>query len=156
MLTHRTIEVPARWSTWFRWLGQFLKSRTVQLSDRVSLAVASDWSGRVGKDRQSLTVAATVTATIKLTPEQVAILEGREAVPLSEGVGLRLAKPILALFNLTRVSGESLRLPEGVTVELDGWPDPVLTRLEVLPSGECRIHGSVAALPITADLVPTA
>lgn len=155
---HKSIPVPRSCSRWFSWLGQFLADRTVQLSESLSVVVASDWSVRVGKDRQSIVFGATINGTLKLTPEQAAVLNGSQLLPLANGSALQLTKPLTALFNAARVVDGQLQLPEGVVIQVDGAPDP--TAQSVFIAGDVatvQLQARVALVPvsITADLVPT-
>lgn len=151
----KAVPIPSRFSTWFLWLGQFLSKKPIEVAENLSVAVASDWSARVGKDRKSVVIGATVTATLKLTDEQAAILSGESALPLTEGAALRCTKPLLSLFNLSRVQDGKLFLPDGIQIELDGLPDPTALSVEITDSGSARVNlrGPVG-VPIHVDLVP--
>lgn len=151
----KTISLPARFATWFLWLGQFLLKKPIEVSPNLSVAVASDWSARLGKDRRTVVIGATVTATLKITDQQAAVLAGEASLPLAEGAALRCTKPLLSLFNLSRVRDGQLILPEGIRIELDGLPDPTADSVEVTDSGAARVNlrGPVG-VPVHVELIP--
>ena len=151
----KTLSIPARFATWFLWLGQFLMKKPIEISDRLSVAVASDWSARVGKDRKSVVIGATVTATLKLTDAEAAVISGEQSLPLSEGAALRCTKPLLSLFNLSRVRDGQLILPDGIQIELSGLPDPTAVSIEVTDSGAARVNlRGLVGVPVHVELVP--
>ena len=150
----RTLSIPARFAQWLDWLGQFLKTKAIQITPALRVAVASDWSIRVGKDRQSLDFAATITGNYQLTDEQAKFLHCQQSVHLSDGARLQLLKPLLALFNASRVSEDGvLRLPEGVSITLDGYPDPLAQSVEITGPDTARV--TLVAKPLGVPVTIT-
>lgn len=152
----KTITVPAWLAEPFRLLAGFVKSKALALSQPVeaNILVTSDWSLRVDKNRKSVEVAATLTATLPVSAELAEFLNAKSSWPVADGVALKLARPLMMLFNNgSIVDGEQLRLPEGVTAELDWLPDPQVKSIEIVSDGCLRVHLQSGVVRAHVDLV---
>lgn len=156
----RTISVASRFRQWFRWAGEFLSTRSIKISDQLRITVEPNWSAKVSKDRQSILVTAMVAAEYRLSPDEQKILAGQKALPLADGASLRVTKPLITLAQANRVEDGQLKLPDGITIEVDGYPDPVAQSVEIQDAMKAviRLVAKPLGIPvhITAELVPDA
>lgn len=156
----RTISVASRFRQWFRWAGEFLSTRSIKFSDQLLVTFEPNWSARVSKDRQSIVVTAMATAEYRLTKDEQKILAGQKSLPLADGAALRITKPLMTLAQASKVTDGQLSLPEGITIEFEGYPDPVAQSVEIkaFESALIRLIAKPLGIPlhITAELVPDA
>lgn len=156
----RTISVAARFRQWFRWAGEFLSTRSITFSDRLRVTVEPNWSARVSKDRQSLVVTGTATAEYRMSPAEQKILAGQKVFPLADGASLRITNPLMTLAQASKVADGQLTLPEGITIEVDGYPDPVAHSVEIQDALKAviRLVAKPLGIPvhILAEMVPDA
>lgn len=156
----RTISVASRFRQWFRWAGEFLSNRSIKISDQLQVTFEPNWSARVSKDRQSIVVNAMVAAEYRLTKDEQKILAGQKVLPLADGAALRITKPLMTLAQASKVTDGQLSLPEGITVEVDGYPDPVAQSVEFNDhmTAMIRLVAKTLGIPVhvTAELVPDA
>jgi len=158
---HKTIRVPAFLRKLFLGLRGLLRGEAIDLAvagRQATLKATKGWYVRVGSDRQSIDLAGSVSLSLPLSPAERSILMGEAALPLG-GAAVRLTQPLTVIASPGSVEDDSLKLPAGVRVELDGLPDPIAHSIEVHHDGTASVQLSARVLgvpvAIQAHLIPT-